>query len=123
MSIPGLKPETTYPAIVGRLLVAAREALGLDQAQVAREVGVTQPTWSRIERGDSALTVAQLAKAATALKTSPGEIMENADAAAEGLRAEGVTVHDERPAKAIKAGMALIGLAALAFLIARVLKK
>lgn len=121
--MPQLNPETTYPAIVGRVLASTREVFPLEQSELAARLGINQSTWSRIERGETALTVEQLAKAATALGTTAGRILIDADNAVEGLREQGVKVHFGRPKGAAKTGMALIGLAALAFLVARAIKR
>ena len=123
MSIEQLKPETTYPAIVGRILVSARKDAGLEQAQLARQVGMSQSTWSRIERGESALTVEQLAKAATALGTTVGRILTDADRATKGLEKQGVEVFLTRPKDTAKTALAVIGIAALALLVAQIIKK
>lgn len=72
---------TTYPALVGSILAALRKQAepSLTQLQVAEAVGVSVSTWSRIETGETALTVEQLAIAASALGTSPGAILGAAD--------------------------------------------
>ena len=60
-----MKSETTYQAVLGRLIVQKRQEKQIDQGEMARHVGVSRSTWSRIEAGASALTMDQLAKAAT----------------------------------------------------------
>ncbi len=72
---------TTYPALVGSILATLRkqEDPPLTQQQVADAVGVSVSTWSRIETGETALTVEQLAMAASTLGTSPGAILGAAD--------------------------------------------
>ncbi len=74
-----LKPATTYPAIVGGVLTQIRNEKGLRQDELAQSVGVTQATWSRIERGHSSITVEHLRKAADKLGASPGNILNYAD--------------------------------------------
>ena len=63
MSSGKLRPETTYQAVIGRVIVNFRKQLAVDQALLAGAAGVTQSTWSRIERGESSLSIEQLAKA------------------------------------------------------------
>ncbi len=123
MSTSQLKPGTTYPAIVGQILVSYRETSPFEQAQLAQAVELSQSTWSRIERGESALTVEQLAKAAAALNTTAGEILAEADRAAAGLRKQGMNVLLTRPKSPVETGLAIIAVGALALLIARVLSK
>ena len=59
---------------------------------MARHVGVSRSTWSRIEAGTSALTMDQLAKAAGKLDLSLGELMLQADDVVRELRRQDVDV-------------------------------
>lgn len=70
---------TTYPEIVGCVLTLLRKELKATQSTIAEAVGVGVSTWSRIENGESALTVEQLALAAQALDVTPGLILQLAD--------------------------------------------
>jgi len=45
--------ETEEENIVANLMVTAREKAGLTQAQVAREMGIGQSAFSRMERGNA----------------------------------------------------------------------
>jgi transcriptional regulator with XRE-family HTH domain len=74
-----LKLVTSYPAIVGAVLTYARECIGLSQKDLSEMVGLSQSTWSRIESGSSALTIDQLFRAARALGTLPGNLLQKAD--------------------------------------------
>lgn len=40
---------TSYPAIVGTVLVNIRESRGMTQAALAAKIGLASSTWSRIE--------------------------------------------------------------------------
>lgn len=123
MSSNVLKPATTYPAIVGNILGYLRNQRGLDQGQLAKIVGVTQSTWSRIERGLSGLTVDQLAAAAQALGVKPEQIVAWADQATGRLEKQGVKVELKRASNNLGPGLVLIGAAALALLLAAILSK
>lgn len=80
----------SYPAIVGAILLAKRKELSLSQAEMASAVGVNVSTWSRVENGDSALTIEQLASAAEALKVRPSSILEAAESKREELKTKGI---------------------------------
>lgn len=123
MSSNALKPATTYPAIIGNILSQLRNERGLDQAQLAQIVGVTQSTWSRIERGLSGLTVDQLAAAAQALDVKPEQILTWADQATGRLAKQGVKVELKRTSSDLGPGLVLIGAAALGLLLAAILSK
>ncbi len=70
---------TTYPALVGAFLAAKRKELGLSQSTLAASVGLTVSTWSRIENGESALTIEQLKLAAHTLNVLPSQILKDVD--------------------------------------------
>ena len=87
---------TTYPAVVGAYLAAKRNELKLSQSQLAEKVGLTASTWSRIESGDSALTIEQLALAAHGLSMTPGALMSAIDAITDELSKRGIGTNIER---------------------------
>ena len=65
----------------------------MDQEALARRVGVSRSTWSRIEAGSSALNMDQLAKAADALDVPLGTLMTEADEIVRELRKLDVEVN------------------------------
>jgi transcriptional regulator with XRE-family HTH domain len=87
-----LKNVTTYAAVIGAVLVNLRNDKKLNQSDVASVVGVSSSTWSRIEKGDSSLSVDQLYLAAKALKIRPEQILELASKAEEDLPSKGIEV-------------------------------
>lgn len=123
MSTQELKPGTSYPAVVGGVLVKLRNQQGVRQGDLAQAVGVTQATWSRIENGSSALTIEQMGLAAARLGMLPAQVLELADRAVGQLQQRGVRVEPTRSAANIDSGTALIGAAALGALIAAVFLK
>ena len=91
-----MKNETTYQAVLGRLIVEKRKEKQIDQGEMARHVGVSRSTWSRIEAGVSALSMDQLVKAAGKLDMPLGELMLQADGVVRELRRQGVEVLDSK---------------------------
>ncbi len=89
---------TTYPALVGSILAALRKQADppLTQQQIAEAGGLSVSTWSRIETGETALTVEQLAMAANKLGTSPGAILGAADIKLIELWAKGIATTWQR---------------------------
>ncbi len=114
---------TTYPAVVGRILAMLREQHGMEQSEIAQCVGLSQSTWSRIERGESAFTIEQLATAAAAFNTLPSRILEQSDSATAALEKMNVVVDAERPNRDGSMVLTIVGVAALGFLIARALSR
>ena len=91
-----MKSETTYQSVLGRLIAQKRQQKQIDQGEMAKAVGVSRSTWSRIEAGESALNMDQLAKAASRLGISVGVLMIEADEVAGKLREQDVEVLDSR---------------------------
>ncbi len=92
-----MKPETTYQTVLGRLIAMKRRQRQMDQEELARHVGVSSSTWSRIEAGLSALSIDQLAKAAAKLGAPVGELTSEADDLVRALlRQEDVEVYSSR---------------------------
>lgn len=113
---------TTYPAIVGQVLAQLRREAGVNQAHLARAVGVTQSAWSRIERGDVAITVEQLAVAARLLGTTPRDVLAYAQSTQEAAERRGVEVEPIRMPDAVANGLILLGAAALTVLVVQAIK-
>ena len=113
-----LSPETTYQAIVGSVLVGIRKELGVEQSALAKAVGVNQSTWSRIERGESALSIEQLFLAANHLQIKPSIVIHNSEKAVQSLRSQKVVVSvSKNMDKRVGQGVALIGASALGALV------
>ena len=83
---------TTSGAVLGQILVKLRLAKTLKQGEVAAAVGVSASTWSRIEKGDSGISIEQLRLAAKALSVTPGQIFELLDAAEDDVKKNGVRI-------------------------------
>lgn len=86
----------SFPAVVGAVLLAKRKEVDISQAEMADAVGVNVSTWSRVENGDSALTLEQLALAAGALKVKPSSVLEAAELKLDELAAKGVIMGASR---------------------------
>ena len=68
---PPKRPRSPF----GQRLLAARQASGLSQAQVARQLGITQHGYARWEREPVALRPEQLLQLALVLDTNVGELV------------------------------------------------
>lgn len=108
-------PVVPYPRLVGEVLQHRREALGLYQSQLASALSVTQSAYSRIEKGETTVSVSQLRMLAHTLGTTPGNLLAEADQWALQLSMHGVNVIDS---KEVSPAAILIGLGILAALLA-----
>lgn len=86
----------SYPSVVGAVLASMRKEQGLAQNDMAEAIGATVSTWSRIESGESALTVEQLAQAAKKMGVEPSAILRVADEKVAELRNKGVETKASR---------------------------
>ena len=68
---PSKSPRTNF----GARVKALREAAGLTQEQVARQLGITQASYALWERRNVALTAEQLGKLAAVLGVSADELV------------------------------------------------
>jgi transcriptional regulator with XRE-family HTH domain len=87
-----MKTVTTYGAILGAVLGQIRTTGGLKQSDLAEAVGIGASTWSRIEKGESALSTDQLKLAADALKIPPGRILDMVEMAEKATAQKGITL-------------------------------
>lgn len=117
-----MQPETSYSAILGRILEHIRKEAGFDQGGIAKEIGLTQSAWSRIERGQSGISMEHLIRFSEILNTKPHKIIADADHASEQLKHDGITVHSNVLASSDKV-IAALSLAALGMMILAILKK
>lgn len=117
-----MQAETSYPAILGRVLEHKRKGKNLDQKDVADHLGLTQSAWSKIERGQSGISMEQLLRVSQLLKTQPHSILEDVDLAKHGLEKQGVIVHASVASKPSDT-VALIALAVLGVMVVAILSK
>ncbi len=108
MTLPELRLATTYPAIVGHVLASHRSRIPATQGDIARKLGLSPSTWSRVERGEVGLTMDQLSAAASVLGVEPGQILARADHVSQTLAARGVNVERQRLRRPIDSGLALV---------------
>ena len=99
-----MKNETTYQTVLGRLIVQKRQEKYIDQDEMARHVGVSRSTWSRIETGTSALNMDQLARVANKLEIPLSELIRDTETIIEELKNQDVKVHDSRDQVSSKSG-------------------
>lgn len=93
-----MEQATSYIQIVGQVVRGRRELKGIPLLAMAKAADLsTVSGWSRVETGDTMMTLAQLRKAARALGVEPWRLVQQADNIAAQLEASGMTVHDEKP--------------------------
>ena len=96
----------------------------VEQAALAKAAGVNQSTWSRIERGESALSVEQLFQAANYLQIKPSVVIQESEKALGSLKKQDVIVSTSKDIdKRVAQGAALIGASALGALVGAAVMK
>jgi len=103
---------TTYPSIVGKVLTDLRSQHGMQQKDMAVAVGLTQATWSRIENGQTNITLEHLRSAAKPLGIPPWRILAIADQTEVEAQFRGVSVVETKSPD-IHPGLVLLAGAAL----------
>jgi len=88
---------TFYAQIVGQVIRGRRDLQRIGQAALATSLGLSTSGWSRLETGDSTMSLTQLRGAAKRLGLEPWTILHQADAIAAQLEAGGMPVLDEKP--------------------------
>lgn len=83
---------TTTGAVLGAVIASLRNTAGLKQSDLGEVAGVGPSTWSRIEKGESGLSIDQLRLIARALGYTPGEILDMAEAAELEAQGKGIDV-------------------------------
>jgi len=109
------QPAIPYTALVGQVLLGHRGRKSLHQNDLATALGVSQSAYSRIEHGDTTISISQLRVIARRLGIAPGDLLREADGLAELLRMQGVEVGDE---KGVHPAAVMIGLGILAAILA-----
>jgi len=107
----GMQGVVPYSVVVGRVLQQRRTQLGLHQNDLAAALRITQSAYSRLESGDTALSLTQLRIAAAVLQASASAILASAEQYANYLQLQGVQITDE---KKDNSAAVLIGLGLLA---------
>ena len=124
---------TTYQGVLGAVIASVRsndQAHPITQADVAGQLGVNVSTWSRIERGESAISLEQLVVVASFLKIPLSELFKVVEERVAELNQQGIRVAVSKDALqdnailpmttnqllamcTVPAGLGTIGLAAL----------
>lgn len=87
-----IKQATPYTQIVGQVVRSRRVLLNIDQPTMTDALGITASGMSRLETGHTMMTVAQLRKAATALRTTPADLLRAADTLVKQLESSEITI-------------------------------
>lgn len=85
---------TTSGAVLGALIVKLRTDKGMIQGDLAAAINISPSTWSRIERGESGLSIEQLKNVAKVLGVAPWHILKLADDEEKALRNRGIYIDE-----------------------------
>lgn len=85
---------TTYQSVLGAVINSVRSDAEkrIKQADIAKAVGVTVSTWSRIERGESPLTLEQLLSVALFLNFPLSKLFQKIEEQIDELEKQGIQV-------------------------------
>ena len=120
MNVKQKSNSTTFSMITCQLLENRCNESGMSRKDFFHQTSLSQPTWSRITRGQSKLTLEDLRDACRVLKLDMGSVVMQANIIADQLPKKehvNVVVPDGS-----QVGGAILAMGALAFLVARLLK-
>ncbi|OYU30218.1 MAG: hypothetical protein CFE39_14575 [Comamonadaceae bacterium PBBC2] len=80
-----LQNVTTHQAVLGAVIARLRGESGLKQTDLAEALGITPSAYSRMEKGESAMSTEQLRLLAERLKVTASHILELTDEASAAL--------------------------------------
>jgi len=85
---------TTYQSVLGAIINSQRSERvpSITQAEIAEQLNITMSTWSRIERGESSLSLEQMVKLAAFLDLPLSVLFKLVEERIEHLRAQGISV-------------------------------
>jgi transcriptional regulator with XRE-family HTH domain len=96
MSTSSPQAVVTYPALVGQVVAHLREGKGIKQGDAATAIGLSQSAYSRLEKGESVMSISQLRKVANFLGMQPSELLFTVDSYEAEIRAQGAEVIPEK---------------------------
>lgn len=110
-------PEVPYASLLGQVIRQQRQAKNILPTFMAEKLDLSQPSYSRIETGDTTMNVWQLRTCASALGITVTSIMEKVERLDEELRSQNVKVVEAK--KTVSPAAFLIGAGLLIALLSR----
>ena len=111
-----MKPTITYGALLGRIIEYRRKQLAVNQDVLAGALGISQSAYSRLEKGQSAMTVQQLRAVAPHVKTTPGQLLTEVEQYAALYQRQGGQIIEDKEESSV--GGVLVALGILATILA-----
>lgn len=87
-----MNKKVTYSALLGQVLANLRKQRSLEQSELAKRMGLTQASYSRLESGKSSFSIDQMYQAANAIGLSAIEVLEELDRFSKHLESDGIEV-------------------------------
>src|SRR5271155_2479739 len=91
------KPSTSYGQIVGQVVRCHRILLGISLAKMSKNLELSSSGLSRIETGNTTMSIIQLREIAKRLNMSSADILYQADELVTQLEGNGIAIYDSKP--------------------------
>ena len=119
------EPHVAFTEILGGVIRERRKLLRKRQEDLAPILSIGPSAWSRLEAGQSNMTVVQLRATARALRTEASQLLRQAEVLAAQIpsASPGVKVVDSRPRSAAETAGWFLGGAAVGALVASLLSR
>ena len=127
MNTTGKAQVATISMIAAQILMDRARALGMPATDFYEKSGISQPTWSRIFRGQGRLSLDETKQCAEMVGLGMSDVAVDLERAESVLRLNGVNIVEpvspHHKDQLYEAGKAVIAVAALAFLLSQVVRK
>ncbi len=118
-----MQGKTSYTIIVGAIIGHLRKKKGLGQKDIAEKLDITQSAWSKLERGDTCLSITQLNQISQILEIPANRILRHAEKAQEKLKKENIEVLDKPLSQPNDKALFILGVAVVSVIIIAILSK
>ena len=122
-----LKPAATFSMIVAQIIAQSCRDKGVSMSDFHSKTGITQPSWSRLTRGQTRFDVEHLKNIEQAFNIPMSAVLDNAKRVEEKAKKEGIIIippyTTQKKDDLTKLGVGIVAAAVLGFLAAQILKK
>ena len=122
-----LNPAATYSMLLTQVIATHCRNSGIPMAEFHQRTGISQPSWSRLSRGQTRLDVEDLKTIESELDLPIEKLVEEANQLEQKVTDEGIQIIEpyttQKKTDLANMGVAIVAGAVLGFLAAQVLKK
>jgi len=127
MNEPGLKPAATFSMLVAQIIAQNCREKGVSMADFYSKTGISQPSWSRLARGQTRFDIEDLNTIEQTLDIKMDHVLAGAKRLKDKAKKEGIKIIQpyttQNKDDLAKLGVNIVAVAVLSFLAVQILKK